>query len=317
MTDHRTLVFNVTFSEPVSGVNRTDFVLSQDSGPPPLEHRSSPALMIPGPQVVNDTITVERSGAVASVTVGLNITHSLTAGLTVQLAAPNGTTQLLHNGTFTSGGGIFGTYLPDFNGTEAYGNWTLTVRNDLYRWNGTLNWWNLTINHDTADPAPLLRASAPASGIAAPEAALDTIMVGRSGIAKSVAVGVNITHASAEDLVVELVPPAGPGLVLHNRTAGSAAGLAAIYTPDIAGIDISGNWTLRVLDGAGVYNGTLNSWSLAINYTHAGLVASLSGSGPAYLVTVLPPRTEPTTLMLPRTAESPTKPATCWPIQPW
>ena len=39
--------------------------------------------------------------------------------------------------------------------------------------------------------------------------------------------------------------------------------------------------------GKGAYNGTLNSWSLAINYTHVGLVAGLSGSGSAYLVTVL------------------------------
>ena len=286
-TDRRTLVFNVTFSEPVSGVDRTDFVLSRDSGPQPLEHRSSPALVIPGLQAANDTIAVGRPGAVASVTVGLNITHLVTSGLTVQLAAPDGTTRLLHNGTFAFGGGIFGTYRPDFNGTESSGNWTLTVRNGLIWWNGTLNGWNLTISHDTAAPAPLHRASAPALGIAAPEAALDTITVGRSGIAESVAVGVNITHASAGDLMVELVPPAGPGLVLHNRTAGSAAGLAATYAPDIAGIDISGNWTLRVLDGAGAYNGTLNSWSLAINHTHIGLVAGLSGSGSTYLVTVL------------------------------
>ena len=287
VTDRRTLVFNVTFSEPVSGVNRTDFVLSQDSGPQPLDHLSSPALEIPSLQVVNDTITVNRTGTVASVTVGLNITHLIASGLTVQIEAPDGTTRLLHNGTFAFGGGIFGTYRPDFNGTEASGNWTLTIRNGLTWWNGTLNWWNLTINHDTADPAPLLLDSEPALGIGAPGITQDTIMVGRPGIAGSVAVGVNITHASAGDLRVELIPPAGPGLVLHNRTAGSAAGLAMTYTPDIAGIAISGNWTLRVLDGAGAYNGTLDSWSLAINYTSVGLVAGLSGSGHQYLVTVL------------------------------
>ena len=288
MTDRRTLVFNVTFSEPVSGVNRTDFVLSKDSGPQPLDHRSSPALEIPGLRVVNDTITVNRTGTVASVTVGLNITHLIASGLTVQIEAPDGTTRLLHNGTFAFGGGIFGTYRPDFNGTEASGNWTLTIRNNLTWWNGTLNWWNLTVNNrDAADPAPLLLDSEPALGIDAPGIAQDTIMVGRPGIAGSVAVAVNITHASAGDLRVEIIPPAGPGLLLHNRTAGSAAGLAMTYTPDIAGIAISGNWTLRVLDGAGAYNGTLDSWSLAINYTSVGLVAGLSGSGHQYLVTVL------------------------------
>ena len=288
VTDRRTLVFNVTFSEPVSGVNRTDFVLSKDSGPQPLDHLSSPALEIPGLQVVNDTITIERTGTVASVTVGLNITHLIASGLTVQIEAPDGTTRLLHNGTFAFGGGIFGTYRPDFNGTEASGNWTLTIRNNLTWWNGTLNWWNLTVNNrDAADPAPLLLDSEPALGIDAPGIAQDTIMVGRPGIAGSVAVAVNITHASAGDLRVEIIPPAGPGLLLHNRTAGSAAGLAMTYAPDIAGIAISGNWTLRVLDGAGAYNGTLDSWSLAINYTSVGLVAGLSGSGHQYLVTVL------------------------------
>ena len=154
-TDRRTLVFNVTFSEPVTGVNLTYFVLSPDSGPQPLVRASFPALEIPDQQTVEDAIAVERSVPNASVTVGLNVTHFVTNSMTVQLSAPDGTTRIIHNGTFVPNG-LFGTYQLDFNGTETAGSWTLSIHNKFLWWNGTLNSWSLAFNQtDTSHVSSL------------------------------------------------------------------------------------------------------------------------------------------------------------------
>ena len=220
---------------------------------------------------------------------GLNITHLLTTDLTVQMVAPDGTARTLHNGTFEFGGGVFGTRQPDFNGTEAAGNWTLTVRDAYAGWTGTLNRWNLTINY-SPDPGRLLLDSAPALGMADLGVVQDTVTVNRPGVAESAIIGVNITHQSVGDLGVELVRPDGLVLVLHDRADGPADGLAGTYMPDLAGVDIFGNWSLRVLDGVEGGNGTLNSWSLAINYGSAGIVTALNGSGSSYLVTARVPQ---------------------------
>ena len=289
VTNLRTLVFNVTFSEPVAGVDPADFALTADGDPGPLSHTRSPALAIPDRQTTTDTITVDRHGTVASVIAGLNITHLFTTDLTVQLVAPDGTARTLHNGTLEFGGGVFGTRQPDFNGTEAAGNWTLAVWDAYAGWTGTLNRWNLTINY-SPDPGRLLQESEPALGVADPGVVQDTVTVDRPGIAESAAIGVNITHQSVGDLGVELVRPDGLVLVLHNRTGGPAGGPAGTYLPDLAGADILGNWTLRVVDGVEGGNGTLHSWSLAINYSSAGMVTALNGSGPSYLVTARVPQ---------------------------
>ena len=158
-TDSQTLVYEVTFSEDVTGVDKADFALSPDStgGTSPsswlFTQTRSPSLAIPDLQTVSDAITVADSGTVTSVTVAVDITHTYIGDLKIDLVAPDGTTKTLHN---RSGGGnddIDQMYTPDFEGESIAGTWTLRIRDNANSDSGTLNDWTLTINHGSTTTA--------------------------------------------------------------------------------------------------------------------------------------------------------------------
>ena len=134
----------------------------------------------------------------------------------------------------------------------------------------------------------LAQTSEPAIPVPDRSAIQDAIAVGQSGTATSVSVSVDITHTYIGDLKIDLVAPDGTAKTLHDRTGGSADDIDQTYEPDFAGESIAGDWTLRVRDGAGGDTGTLNGWTLTINYGAgtANPVTSLSGSGSTYQVTV-------------------------------
>ena len=76
-TTSQTLIYMATFSENVTGVDASDFILSPDSAgggntsasTGQFTHTRSPNLAIPYDVTVSDTITVSSSGTVASVSV--------------------------------------------------------------------------------------------------------------------------------------------------------------------------------------------------------------------------------------------------------
>ena len=155
-TDSQTLVYEVTFSEDVTGVDAADFALSSGStggtgtstGTEQFTQTRSPALAITQDNTISDTITVPDSGTATSVSVAVDVTHTYIGDLKIDLIAPDGTTKTVHN---RSGGGnddIDQTYAPDFEGESIAGAWTLRI-NDNYASadDGTLNSWTLTINH--------------------------------------------------------------------------------------------------------------------------------------------------------------------------
>ncbi len=155
-TSERTLVFAVTFSEDVTGVNQTDFALSpgsagSGSASGRFAQASTPALAIPdNAPAVSDTITVPRAGTATAVSVAVDITHTYIGDLKVEIVAPDGTAQALHSHTGGSANDIDRTYTPDFGGTGIAGDWTLRVRDDAGADTGTLNSWALTIDHGGA-----------------------------------------------------------------------------------------------------------------------------------------------------------------------
>ena len=117
----------------------------------------------------------------------------------------------------------------------------------------------------------------------------DSILVPDSGNATSVSVAIGITHTYIGDLKVDLIAPDGTVRTLHDRTDGSTHNITETYAPDFAGVPITGAWTLRIDDNYDADPGTLNSWSLTIDYdaTTTNPVTSVSGSGDTYDVTVL------------------------------
>ena len=118
----------------------------------------------------------------------------------------------------------------------------------------------------------------------------DTITVSDSETAASVSVDVDITHNYIGDLKIDLIAPDGTTKTLHNRSGGSADDIDQTYAPSFGSIPISGVWKLQIHDNYNADPGTLNSWTLTINYgdttTTLNPVTGVSGSGDAYYVTV-------------------------------
>ena len=155
-TGSQTLVYRVTFSENVTGVDVGDFVLSPDSpvaggASGQFTQTSEPAIPIPDRNTIRDSITVEQSGTATSVSVAVDITHTYIGDLVIDLIAPDGTTRTLHDRTGYETDDIDQTYAPDFGGVGIAGDWTLRVRDSAGGDTGTLNGWTLTINHGGAD----------------------------------------------------------------------------------------------------------------------------------------------------------------------
>ena len=154
-TSAQTLVFAVTFSEDVTGVDLSDFALSPDStgggsGSGQFTQTSEPALRIADRSTIQDAITVDQSGTATSVSVAVDISHTYRGDLVVELIAPDGTSQTLHSRTGGSANDIDQTYTPDFDGTGIAGDWILRVSDRAGGDTGTMNGWTLTINHGGA-----------------------------------------------------------------------------------------------------------------------------------------------------------------------
>ena len=152
-TSEQTLVFAVTFSEDVTGVDAGDFALSPDSGSGPgqFTHARMPGLAIPdNAAAVSDAITVPGFGTATSVSVAVDIAHPYIGDLMVELVAPDGTARTLHDRSGGNADGIEQTYAPDFGGTGIAGDWTLRVSDGAPGDAGTLNGWTLTVAHDGA-----------------------------------------------------------------------------------------------------------------------------------------------------------------------
>ena len=164
-TDSQILVYKVTFSEDVTGVDTNDFALSSDStgggnndtttaiSSEQFTQTRSPDLAIPGVVTVSDTITVPDSGTATSVSVSVDIAHTWIGDLLVELIAPDGTAITLHDRGGGSADDIDQTYAPDFEGVLIAGNWTLRIDDNFVDDSGVLNSWTLTVNYGNAATA--------------------------------------------------------------------------------------------------------------------------------------------------------------------
>jgi len=88
---------------------------------------------------------VSGSGAVKSVKVKLDITHTWISDLTVELRHGTGAS-MLHNREGGSARNIVKTFSVDeFNGAESGGEWTLHIIDHVRKDTGKLNSWQLII----------------------------------------------------------------------------------------------------------------------------------------------------------------------------
>ena len=243
---------------------------------------AAPDLLIPDDDPVGavSAITLSAAGTVAAVRAAAEIVHPWIGDLRVELAAPSGARAVLRDRV--GGGGhdlreswdsaAPGSSLAALRDEPVGGAWTLHVTDAERRDTGRLNRWSIEID-PAASTAPIERRAEPGLPIPdAPAGAVHSpISVPEQGVARLVAVSVDVAHPYIGDLRVELLAPSGAAAILHDRQGGgrrdlartwdgtTAAGLAAL-----AGLPVTGEWRLSVRDLASRDTGTLRTWSLRI-----------------------------------------------------
>jgi subtilisin-like proprotein convertase family protein len=107
-----------------------------------------------------------------------------------------------------------------------------------------------------------------------PSGVTDTITVTTSGRIKDIKVGIDLRHTYIGDLDVKLIAPNGTEVKLHARGGRNSQDLVGVYGADLraiddlrslVGVDVKGDWKLKVVDLAGQDVGTLNEWRLDID----------------------------------------------------
>ena len=242
---------------------------------------SSPAAAIPDNSAtgIQDSLIVTVSGAIVSLKVSVDISHTYRGDLQVTLLAPSGEAIVLHRrNQGGSADDLKATYdaaslpaLASLAGRDMAGPWALQVQ-DLARQDcGVLNRWELEIQR-AAETRIVLEES---PGVKIPDrdpAGIERVLsTDAAGVVAEIEVGVDITHTYIQDLVVALLAPSGRRVLLHDRSGGSADNIVTTYTRSTApglnslvGQAIPGAWKLHVSDHAGQDVGKLNRWQLKI-----------------------------------------------------
>jgi len=122
------------------------------------DYAVQPGLAIPdnNPSGITSVIVVPEgeAGILSGVTVDIDVTHTWSGDLTVQLVGPGGQVVSLHNRTGSSNDDIMGNWpttlvvdgpgsLDDFIGTNNAGAWVLVVVDHVGSDTGTLNSWGI------------------------------------------------------------------------------------------------------------------------------------------------------------------------------
>lgn len=251
--------------------------------PPAVRHVSTPNKPIPDNNTagISDTIDVPEAVTIASIKVGLDITHSYRGDLRVTLTTPWGVLVELHpKGQGGNSKDLKLTYdeamlpaLSTLRGRGTQGAWKLSVQDLAAVDVGKLNSWGLDFGAAATTPGPVELKESPgttipdnhATGIERPLANATAFAIG------SIEVSVDISHTYIGDLQVSLVSPAGTVVMLHDRAGGPTRDLAKTYTAAtttalgaLAGKAAAGTWKLRIVDRAAQDQGKLNSWRVLL-----------------------------------------------------
>ncbi|MFO1266803.1 MAG: M6 family metalloprotease domain-containing protein [Rubrivivax sp.] len=251
--------------------------------PPAVRHVSTPNKAIPDNNAtgISDTIDVPEAVTIASIKVGVDITHTYQGDLRVTLTTPWGVLVELHpKGQGGNTKNLKLTYdeailpaLATLRGRNTKGAWKLAVQDLAAVDTGKLNSWGLDFGAAVATPGPVELKESPGTAIPDNNATgIERSLANTTAFAiGSVEVSVDISHTYIGDLQVSLVSPAGTAVLLHDRAGGSTRDLAKTYTAAttpalaaLAGKAAAGPWKLRVVDRAAQDQGKLNSWRVLI-----------------------------------------------------
>lgn len=244
-----------------------------------LQFSSTPELEIPDddPVGVRDTIVIAGSGAVKTLQVVVDISHTWIGDLQIHLISPDGASVRLHD---RAGGGrdnLQATY--DFTNTPGLvllvgqplaGNWTLHVQDMASRDTGTLKSWSLEFEVVSEPLVAEETTSAPIPDHD-PGGITRTLQLPEGHIIRDVAVTVDITHTWVGDLQVTLISPSNTSIRLHDQTGNGADNILQTWhsrdVPQLQalrGQDTGGDWQLHVSDLVSRDVGKLNRWKIEI-----------------------------------------------------
>jgi immune inhibitor A len=278
--------------DPASGSVTLDVEIAGAGVQPPAgeggtvsgEARPEAAIPDDDPAGVESGIVLQGAGSVQRIAVEVAVEHTYVGDLRVELVAPSGLVAVLHDREGGPADDLRATYrssevpaLAALAGTPVAGAWRLRVTDLAAADRGTLMAWRLAVTPRTGDGAVRERRS-PGAAIPDddPAGVASVIAVSRAGVARSIKVGVDVTHPYVGDLRVELIGPQGERALLHNRAGGPTDNLKETYDSaqraalaPLIGKPVRGDWTLRVADLAGRDTGTFHEWTLEIQVASA------------------------------------------------
>ena len=296
--DSQTLVYKATFSEDVTGVTASDFVLSPSS-----TGRVSGTTQVTGISGSGDTYYV----TVSSSTDGTYNLDLVSSDHNIVDAANNSLTNTATTGadqTYTVSTAVIDNTNPRLASIERYTPATENTDNQTLVYKATFSEdvtgvtvSDFTLSSDSAGGESTSTSTGQFTQTRSPHLTIpdlatvsDTITVPDSETATSVLVEVDITHNYIGDLKIDIIAPDGTSITLHDNSGGSTVNIDQPYAPLFGSIPISGVWTLQIHDKTAPDPGVLNSWTLTINYgdtaTTLSSVTDISGSGDVYYVTV-------------------------------
>lgn len=242
---------------------------------------SSPNASIPDNDSngIQDVIVCNQHINLASVRIGVKLSHTYIGDLRITLRSPTGSAVLLHDRNGGNQHDLDTVYeisntpgLNSLKGESALGAWSLLVQDLASVDTGFLNQWSLFISGATdtvvrLEDTPALTIPDNLSG-----GVTRQLNVSTGGLVTEIGVELDITHTYIGDLNVELVSPAGTSVMLHQRGGGSADNIIRTFdgvnTPSLAqflGQQGSGDWRLKVSDHANADVGKLNHWTLILD----------------------------------------------------
>jgi len=242
---------------------------------------SRPSRLIPDndPAGVTDTISIAKMGKLAEIKIDVDISHSYIGDLKIVLLAPDGQTFLLWNKEGGSEDDLRVSYdstssdslLSKLKGVAITGDWQLNVCDLAGADTGKLRSWTMTVSYQATGGhfsgqavADMQIPDNDPTGVAS------TISVPDSGMMKKGKVLLEIDHSYHGDLEVILVAPSGrQSNVITRNSLGAAGGKltkSVLLDTFFANEDIRGDWQLLVRDTWGVDTGTLERWSLELDY---------------------------------------------------
>lgn len=211
---------------------------------------------------------VEFSGELKNIHVIVDISHSFIGDLTVKLRSPSGQEFSLHN---REGGGTDNLYLSldladELLNENINGLWLLTVIDSGKGDTGSLINWQI---HAVGETSKIEYSQSIVEAIPdkSEEGIRQEMVITEDGQLASGNLTVDITHPFIRDLTVMLISPDGIEYIVHQREGGSSDDINATFTLEhFIGEQIKGTWTLFVNDQGWDDMGTLNSWSLTLDY---------------------------------------------------